>query len=250
MSKCQEIGHWIEENIERPVEEFFVQAYEKCEEVGRWVEQTIVEPIERWVEQQEQRCREEKCFWLCLCCNKLFCWLVTFLVKVIAWVTRIVFVWLVEVICKIIVTIIRVIVMLIITITKWVVVAIVCIFEALCKAMIVFAAFAILTALLCLAASAVPLLAPAAIPLIAPALVAALAALALIRLLCEVSTCRFYGIIAWAFMWATLLTGAMALLQFSIGAGLFMALYGGIVAAIAIALERIPCTLPKLFSWP
>lgn len=250
MSKCREIGRWIEENIEQPVERFFQRAEQVCEDVGRWVREEVLEPVETWVNQQEQRCREEKCVWICFCCNKLFCWLVTILVKVIEWIIRVVFVWLVETICKIIVTIIRVIVMLIITILKWVVIAIVCIFEALCQALIVFAALAILFALLALASIPIPLLAATSLPLVVPALVSAAIALGLIRLLCEVSWCRFWGIVGWAFMWATLLTGAMALFYLSIGTGLFMAIYGGTVAAIIIALERIGCSLPKLIAWP
>lgn len=250
MSRCQEIGRWIKDTIEEPVERFFEQAYQACEDVRRWVEQEIRRPIESWRQQEEERCRKEECFWLCLCCNKWICTIVTVLVSVIEWVIEVVGEWLVETICKIIVTIIRFIVMIIIEVVKWVVITVVCIFEALCRALIVLAALAILLALLCLAAIPIALLAPALLPLAAPALVTAVIALGVIRLLCEVNRCRFYGIVGWAFMWATLLSGAMALFYLSIGTGLFMALYGGTVAAISIVLERIGCKLPRLFSWP
>ena len=114
----------------------------------------------------------------------------------------------------------------------------------------VFAALTILLALLCVAAVPIPLLAPALLPLAAPAFVTAVISLGLIVLVCEANRCRFYGIVGWAFMWATMLAGAMALVYLSIGTGLFMALYGGTVAAMSIALERTNCRLPPLASWP
>jgi hypothetical protein len=250
MTRCQEIGRWIQETIEKPVERFFEDAYQACEDVRRWVRQEVRRPIETWRRREEERCRKEECVWLCLCCNKWLCTLVTVLVRVIEWVIEVVFEWLTETICRIIVTIIRFVVMVIIQILKWVVITMVCIFEALCRALIVLAALAILLALLCLAGLPIAVLAPALLPLAAPALVTAVSAMGLIWLLCEVSRCRFFRIIGWAFMWATLLAGAMALFYLSIGTGLFMALCGGTTAAISIALERINCTLPRLFSWP
>jgi len=38
MKICQEIGRWITENVEQPLEQFFTRAYEVCSEVRRWVE--------------------------------------------------------------------------------------------------------------------------------------------------------------------------------------------------------------------
>ena len=96
----------------------------------------------------------------------------------------------------------------------------------------------------------IPLLAPLAAPLIPAALITALAALALIKLLCEVSWCRLIGIVGWAFKWAVALSAALALAYLSMGTGLAMAVYGGIVAAIMIALEAGTCRLPPMRAWP
>lgn len=59
MKNCKEIGRWVEENIEKPVERFFEDALEVCSEVRRWVEREIRRPIEIWRQQQEQRCKEQ-----------------------------------------------------------------------------------------------------------------------------------------------------------------------------------------------
>lgn len=250
MSTCLELGRWIKDTIEEPVERFFEHCLRACTDARRWVEQEIRRPIETWRQREEEHCRKEECYWMCLCCNKWICTIVTVLTRVIEWVVEIVGEWLVETICKIIVTIIRFVVMVLIEIVKWVVITIVCIVEALCRALIVLAVLAIMLVLLALAALPIPLLAPTLLPLAAPAIVTALMALGMIWLVCEVGRCRFYGIVCWTFMWATLLSGAMALFFLSIGTGLFMAIYGGVVAAICIAIERAGCTLPRLFSWP
>ena len=93
-------------------------------------------------------------------------------------------------------------------------------------------------------------LAPVTLPLLGPALVAAVAAMSLIKLMCEVSWCRWIGIIGWALMWATLGAGLMALWFAAIGAGLAMALYGGMVSALMLALESGSCRLPRMRAWP
>ena len=151
---------------------------------------------------------------------------------------------------KIVVTIIKTIVMILIEILKWIVIAVVCIFEALCKALILLAALALLVLLLAIASLPIAALAPTAAPLIPVALVAAAAALVLIKLLCEVSWCRLVGIVGWALKWAVLLSAALAIAFLSIGTGLAMAIYGGIVAALMIALESGTCRLPPMRAWP
>ncbi len=250
MTICTEIGRWIEENIEEPLERFFEAWLELCEEIRRWVEEEIRRPIEVWREQQERRCREEKCYWLCLCCNKLICWFITTLVKVIEWVIEIVGEWLVETICKLVAIIIRVIVMVIVTILKWIVIAIICILEALCAAIMWAAALAILFALVSIAAIPIPVLMLMTWPVALAAIAAAITALLVARFLCQTGWCKVIRYIGWAFKWATILSALMALVFVAIGTGMFMAIYGGIVAAIMIALEPTGCKLPGLFERP
>jgi hypothetical protein len=57
-----------------------------CESIVSWIEEEIEKPIEEWEERQETRCRNQKCNWWLLCLNKLFCWLAVFLVKVIRFI--------------------------------------------------------------------------------------------------------------------------------------------------------------------
>jgi hypothetical protein len=73
-----------------------------CRETQQWVEEQIEQPIEAWENQQEQRCREEDCNWWMLCLNKLFCWLVWVLVKVIRWVVVTVGKWVARVVCEVV----------------------------------------------------------------------------------------------------------------------------------------------------
>jgi len=73
-----------------------------CKEVQEWVEEQIEQPIEEWENQQEERCREEECNWWMLCLNKLFCWLVWVVVKVIRWVVVTVGKWVVRVVCEVV----------------------------------------------------------------------------------------------------------------------------------------------------
>lgn len=140
--------------------------------------------------------------------------------------------------------------MIIIQVIKWVVITIVCIFEALCSLAIILAAISILAVLLMFAAIPVIVLAPVVTPLIPLAIATALVTLTLIKLLCEVSWCRWIGIIGWALKWATFLGFLLALAYLSIGTGLIAAIYGGIVSAIMISLEKGSCRLPRMRSWP
>ncbi len=73
-----------------------------CREIRQWVEEQIEQPIETWENQQEQRCRNEPCNWWMLCLNKLFCWLVWVLVKVIRFVLVTIGKWVVTISCIIV----------------------------------------------------------------------------------------------------------------------------------------------------
>ena len=73
-----------------------------CKEIQEWIEEQVEKPIETWENQQEKRCREEECNWWMLCLNKLFCWLVWVLVKVIRWVVVTVGKWVTRVVCEIV----------------------------------------------------------------------------------------------------------------------------------------------------
>lgn len=73
-----------------------------CKEIQEWIEEQIEKPIEEWENRQEQRCREQDCDWWCACCNKWFCWLVWVLVKIVRWVLVTVGKWVVRVVCEVI----------------------------------------------------------------------------------------------------------------------------------------------------
>ena len=73
-----------------------------CRETQEWVEEQIEKPIEEWENRQEQRCREEECNWWVLCLNKLVCWLVWVVVKVVRWVVVTVGKWVVRVVCEVV----------------------------------------------------------------------------------------------------------------------------------------------------
>ena len=82
-------------------------ASEACYETGEWIEEEISRPMEEWVEREEQRCQERSCNWWCLCCNKWFCWIAVFFVKVVNWIVETVVKWVVHTICVIISTIVE-----------------------------------------------------------------------------------------------------------------------------------------------
>ena len=82
---------------------------EVCREVQEWIEEQIEQPIETWENQQEQRCRNEPCNWWTLCLNKLFCWLVWVLVKVVRWVLVTVGKWVTRIVCEIVNVIVSVV---------------------------------------------------------------------------------------------------------------------------------------------
>ncbi|MCA9739497.1 MAG: hypothetical protein R3E98_20795 [Gemmatimonadota bacterium] len=59
-----------------------------CRQIVDEIEETVWEPVERWVEKREKKCKKRKCKKWCLCCNKWFCWIETFLEKVVTWVAK------------------------------------------------------------------------------------------------------------------------------------------------------------------
>jgi hypothetical protein len=75
---------------------------EYCHSVQEWIEEQIEKPIEEWVKKEEKKCKKKKCKKWCLCCNKWFCWIETFFVKVVTWVVVTVGKWVTRVVCEII----------------------------------------------------------------------------------------------------------------------------------------------------
>lgn len=75
---------------------------ESCKQQQERIEETVLQPIDKWVEQQEARCRNEPCIWWMLCLNKLVCSIVTFLVRVMLWVTTVVVRWVYRIICTVV----------------------------------------------------------------------------------------------------------------------------------------------------
>jgi hypothetical protein len=71
-----------------------------CREIEEHIEETVWEPVEEWVERREERCRQRSCRRWCLCCNKWFCWIETFLVKVVTWVAKTVTKFSVRTVCE------------------------------------------------------------------------------------------------------------------------------------------------------
>lgn len=73
---------------------------EYCREVQEWIEEKVEKPIEEWVKKEEKKCKKKKCKKWCLCCNKWFCWIETFFVKVVKWVIVTVGKWVTRVVCE------------------------------------------------------------------------------------------------------------------------------------------------------
>ncbi len=250
MSLCTEVGRWIDENIEQPVEQFFENARQECTDARRWVEREIRRPIETWRQQQEQQCREQECNWWCLCCNKWFCTIITILVRIVEWIIEFVGEWLVETICHLIIEIVRVIVMVLIKVTRWVVEAIVCIIEKAC-AYLYFLAGVTLTAVLVggiLGAGAVML--PGGLAVLAATVVGTIGAIALALLLCEPSVCRLLGLLLWSLKWAIVIGIVSAIVMLSVASAFVVVVYGGASAAVLWTLQRRGCPIPRMLGWP
>jgi hypothetical protein len=73
-----------------------------CEQINEWVEEQVSKPVEEWVEKEEKKCKKKKCKKWCLCCNKWFCWIETFIVKVVTWVVVTIGKWVIRTVCKVI----------------------------------------------------------------------------------------------------------------------------------------------------
>lgn len=73
-----------------------------CKEVHERIEENIEKPIETWIEERRKKCKKKKCKKWCLCCNKWFCWIETFLTKVITWVVVTVTKWIVRIVCEVV----------------------------------------------------------------------------------------------------------------------------------------------------
>ena len=245
---CKEIGEWITDNVEKVLDQWFVRARQQCTEAQRWLEERRTE-IEDWRRTQETRCQEQPCQWWCLCCNKWFCWIVDILVRILIVIIE-VFEHVIEAVCILIVTVIWLVLSILVQIVKWVVLAVVCILEALCSLLILIGALALLVTLLGIVALVVPALAAVAAPVIPIAAAVAGAALILARALCEMSRCRIFGAIGWALKWAIVLGAAVAVIMLSPMSALIVSIFGGLLAALAVALERVPCTLPRMFGLP
>ena len=250
MQLCQEIGRWITENVERPVERFFEQAQKVCDEVRTWVEHNVSEPITRYRDEVEEHCEEQPCKKWCLCCNKWLCWLVTIVVSFIEWVVTVVGEWLVNIICNIIITIIKTVVMIIIQLLKWIVLFVICFLEALCPILLLTGALALLTLLLAIAALGAPALAAAAAPIIPIALAVVLTTFFMVLFLCRMDRCRIVNAVGWALRWAILLGGIMAVLQRAPITAWVVTIYGGLIAALIIVLERGTCRLKSMRKLP
>lgn len=73
-----------------------------CRETHEWIEDQVERPIEDWENRQERRCREQPCNWWLLCLNKLFCWLAWVLVKVVRIVVVTIGKWVARVVCEVV----------------------------------------------------------------------------------------------------------------------------------------------------
>jgi hypothetical protein len=73
-----------------------------CREIVEQIEETVWEPVEEWVERREKKCKKKKCKKWCLCCNKWFCWIETFMEKVVTWVAKQVVNFATRVVCEIV----------------------------------------------------------------------------------------------------------------------------------------------------
>ncbi len=249
MSLCQEVGRWVEEDVIKPVERFFEELREQCREVSRWVEREIRTPIETWREQEEKRCREQECNWLCLCCNKWFCWIVTVLVKVIEWVIKVVGEWLIETICTLIVEIIRVIVLVVVTVLKWVVEFVVCIVEQFCKYLYLAVGVALIALLVGLVMTT-GALTIAVLPALLVSAIAAGSALLLALVLCERSLCRLIGVVVWALKWSIVFGAGIAVATLNLSSAFVVVLLGGMAATLIWMLIARRCRVPEMFDAP
>lgn len=128
MTVCKRVKRWITEKVQIPVEKAITKAKKQCTRVKKKIEEKVRKPIEKWVSKQERRCKKRKCKKWCLCCNKWFCWIATFVVKIVTWIVVTVIKWVTYLVCKIVMIVVDIIVKLVIRILKFLVSFIVCIF--------------------------------------------------------------------------------------------------------------------------
>ncbi|MCE9601490.1 MAG: hypothetical protein K8S21_04650 [Gemmatimonadetes bacterium] len=245
---CKEIGDWITDNVEKPLDKWRVDATKKCTEARKWLEERRTE-LEQWWRSVTTQCLEQPCQWLCLCCNKWLCWLLDILVRILI-ITLQIIEHVIEAVCTLLVTIIWLVIWILVQTLKWIVLAVVCILTALCPLLILLGALALIVVLVGLLALAVPVLAAVAAPLIPVAAVVAAAALALARVLCEAGWCRVLGAIGWALKWAIVLGAVLSVIMLSALSALGVTIYGGVITALIVGLERINCRIPHLLGLP
>lgn len=126
MSACREVKRWITEEVQVPVEEQITEARRQCDRVKQRIEETISKPVESWVAREERKCKKKKCKWYCGCCNKWFCWIETFLVKIVTWVVVTVVKWVFHVVCKTVMFVIDIVVRIVTRLIKFLVSFFVC----------------------------------------------------------------------------------------------------------------------------
>lgn len=72
-----------------------------CRDIGHWVDQKITIPVDEWAKRTERRCKDYPWYdprgW--------FCWLVDIFVKIVNWIVKIVSWFVSKIVCEIIVTI-------------------------------------------------------------------------------------------------------------------------------------------------
>lgn len=73
-----------------------------CSEVNQWVEEQVERPVEQFVNELQRVCEEQPCNWWCLCCNKWFCWLAWIVVRIVTWVVVTVGRWATTVVCEVV----------------------------------------------------------------------------------------------------------------------------------------------------
>ena len=245
---CQEIGDWITDNVEKPLNQWRIDATKTCTEARKWFEERRTE-LEQWSQSVTTQCAEQPCQWLCLCCNKWLCWLLVILIRILI-ITIQIIEHIVEAVCTLVVTIIWLVISILVQVLKWIVLAVICILTSLCALMILLGALALIVVLLGVLAMAVPALAALAAAIIPIAVVIAIVALGLARTLCEAGWCRVLGAIGWALKWAIVLGAVLSLIMLSPLSALGVAIYGGLITALIVGLERINCQIPRMLGLP
>jgi hypothetical protein len=89
-----------------------------------------------------------------------------------------------------------------------------------------------------------------AAPFIPIAATIAVASLMLARLLCKMNRCRVFAAIGWALKAAIVLGATISLIMLSPISALIVSIYGGVITALIVAIEKIPCTLPRILGLP